>query len=65
MARYRITYDNGYDETVTAANVNYDTEEGQYRLIDEHGRHVAFIPAGNVLSIVATAWSDNVKAVAG
>lgn len=65
MARYRITYDNGHAETATAVNVNYDPDEGQYRLVDEHGRHAAFIPGSNVLSIVAVGWSDDEKAVTG
>lgn len=65
MARYLITFDNGHRETITAANVNCDPDEGQYRLVDEYGRHVAFIPSINVLSIVATEWSDDEKAVTG
>ncbi|MER5843705.1 hypothetical protein ABT099_26120 [Streptomyces prasinus] len=65
MVRYRITYDNGYDETITAADVHYDTGEGQYRLVDDHGRAAAFIPGGNVLSIVAVGWSSDEKAVTG
>lgn len=51
MTRYRITYDNGHAETITAASVNYDPDESQYLLVDEHDRRVAFIPDRNVLSI--------------
>jgi hypothetical protein len=54
MARYRITYDNGYDETVTAVKVEKDVDEGQYRFTDANGRDVALIPSGNVLSIILT-----------
>lgn len=52
MARYTINYDNGYDETVTAADVVKDIDEGQYRFTDVNSRTIALIPADNVLSII-------------
>jgi hypothetical protein len=54
MAQYRITYDNGHDDTVTAAKVEKDIDEGQYRFTDANGRDVALIPSSNVLSIILT-----------
>ncbi|WP_282790919.1 hypothetical protein [Streptomyces sp. CC224B] len=52
MARYRITYDNDHDETVTAANVTKDIDSDQYRFTDTNHLDVALIPADNVLSII-------------
>lgn len=63
MATYTISYLTGDGEDVEAVNVNYDIDEGQYRFVDQHGRHVAFIPGSNVLSIVATAWNADEEAV--
>lgn len=63
MAQYLITFDNGHRETIAAVNVNYEPDESQYRFVDEHGRHVAFVPGINVLSIVVTEWNDAEKAV--
>ncbi|MFI8191365.1 hypothetical protein ACIF8T_21520 [Streptomyces sp. NPDC085946] len=54
MARYLITYDNGHDETVTAADVDLDLNGDQYRFRDTNGRTVALAPRSNVLSIVLT-----------
>ncbi|MFD7465152.1 hypothetical protein [Streptomyces tendae] len=65
MAQYTITFDNGRRETISAVNVNYEPDESQYRFVDEHGRHVAFVPGLNVLSIVVTEWTDDEKAVTG
>jgi len=52
MARYNITYTLGLDDTVTAAKVEKDIDEGQYRFTDANGRDVALIPSDNVLSIL-------------
>lgn len=65
MARYLVNFDNGHREAIVATNVNYEPDEGQYRFIDEHGRHIAFVPGINVLSIIVTDWSDDEKAVTG
>ncbi|MFF3928262.1 hypothetical protein [Streptomyces hirsutus] len=54
MARYRITYDNGYDETVTAADADLDIDGDQYRFRDANGRTIALVPRSNVLSVVLT-----------
>ncbi|MFD5910238.1 hypothetical protein ACFWHL_16125 [Streptomyces massasporeus] len=52
MARYLITYDNGMTVPVVAAEVVQNVDGSEYRFHDENGRIVAYIPAGNVLSII-------------
>jgi hypothetical protein len=52
MARYRITYDTGHDETITAADVDLDVDGDQYRFRDANGRTVALAPRGNIYSII-------------
>lgn len=62
MARYLITYDNGFDDIVTAAKVDKDIDGSQYRFHDANGRVVALVPESNVLSIILDT-SEEPKAV--
>jgi hypothetical protein len=52
MARFLITYLTGHDEIIQAATVDYDPDKIQYLATDARGTVVAYIPIGNVLSVV-------------
>ncbi|WP_330172967.1 hypothetical protein OG875_04810 [Streptomyces sp. NBC_01498] len=64
MNQYLITYDNGLSDTVNAAKVDKNFEGNEYRLLDGTNKVVAYIPAGNALSIVLLP-NENSKTVTG
>ncbi|GAP46882.1 hypothetical protein [Streptomyces azureus] len=53
MPRYHVRYLNGDDETIEAAAISYDADKIQYLATAEDGAAIAYIPIGNILSIVA------------
>ncbi|MBZ6102693.1 hypothetical protein ACH4NO_17965 [Streptomyces olivaceus] len=52
MAQYTINYMTGDEEIVHAAKVDKSIDGDDYRFHDANGRVVAYVPSGNVLSIV-------------
>jgi hypothetical protein len=62
MARYAINYLTGDEETVTAARVEKTADGSEYRFYDRNGRVLAYVPRGNVLSIVLTDEPEAVTA---